>query len=133
MASPEPSVALALITAQPTFDSNTISLYLQVVFSAGGYYQQGGINAGVKAFASALGVNVANFVFAEMINEAPYQSSPPVGGYLYQYNPGTDTIQILAPASGGTQGVMEELQGSYGISAAILNSSLVLKVTYARP
>lgn len=129
MASPEPLVSLALITAQPTFDSNTISLYLQVVFSAGGYYQEGGINSGVQAFASSLGVNTANFLQAIMNNEAVVTSSPLTGGYLYQYNPSTDTIQILYTAADGT---IVEIPASYGISAGILNSSLVLKVTYAR-
>lgn len=129
MPSPEPLVSLALITAQPTFDSNTISLYLQVVFSAGGYYQEGGINSGVQAFASSLGVNTANFLQAIMNNEAVVTSSPLTGGYLYQYNPSTDTIQILYAAADGT---IVEIPASYGISAGILNSSLVLKVTYAR-
>lgn len=118
MASPEPSVSLAQLTASPTFDSNTISLWLQVSFSPGGYYQEGGITGvGVLALAGQLGINKNQFLFADVNSEIN-------GNYSYKYLPITDAMQISYAG--------QEISQSSGMATGILNDVIVMKVTFNR-
>ena len=118
MSSPAPSVSLALLTAQPSFDSNTISLFLQIAFSAGGYYETGGIpGVGLLALASEMGINVNQYLQTLIQSEI-------AGAYTYKYIPSTDSIQIFQNGS--------ELASSAGISTGILNDVIVAKATFNR-
>jgi len=131
MSSPAPVISLAMLTAQPTFDSNTISLYLQISFSTGGYYSTGGVASGVAAFAAALSIDTSQFLFAEINSEVTLTTSPAVGGYLYQYNPATDKIQIIGTGAGNGQ-ALGELASSAGIGASTLNDVVIGKFTWNR-
>jgi hypothetical protein len=124
-------VTLAQLTAQPTIDSNTISFYLQIAFSLG-YYNPGGIAAGVAALVRAASVDDANFLQAIINGEATITSTgslPSSGGFALRYVPSTDKIQIIQTA-GDNAGT--ELTASETIPAAVLAETFVGKFTYNR-
>jgi hypothetical protein len=124
-------VTLAPLTAQPTIDSNTISVFLQLSFSLG-YYNPGGLAAGIAAYVRSAAIDDAQFLQAIIQGEATYTATgslPSAGGFQLRYIPATDKIQIIqqtAPNSG------VELTASETIPAAVLNDTFVAKVTYNR-
>lgn len=131
MASPQlqPTITYApLIPGASTIDQKTITVYLQVAFSAG-FYTVGGIAAGLAAYVNTLGINTTQFLWAEIKSEEPFTSSLGIGGFKYAYNPLNDTIQIFdgAPGTTGT-----ELTASQAIPAGVLNDVIVARFTYNR-
>jgi hypothetical protein len=126
MASPVAVLVLApMQVGTPTdFTSSTVSIWLQVSFAntAGGYYESGGIPSGVQAYASALGINVNQFLQAQIISEEDNDSNGLQ--YTYKYIPTTDSILILGPNG--------ELPPSYAIPSSVIADVVVAKFTYNR-
>jgi hypothetical protein len=100
MAVSVPSFA-ALIPGCTSIDQKTITLWLQVAFSAGTYVT-GGVPAGLQAFAGTLTVNDSEYLWSSFQSEEPFTTSLGIGGFTYRYNPTNDTFQIFdgAPATG---------------------------------
>lgn len=121
-------VSLALLANGPTIDSRTITVYLQLAFNTG-YYNTGGIPAGIGAFINKLGVNTSNPLWVEVQSEDVVGStSASLGNYYYLYNFTYDTIQIFdGPASNATQ-----LQASQLVPVGVLTDTIVGAFTYSR-
>lgn len=130
MASPQldPVVTYAaLIPGAVDITSKTISLWLQVAFSAG-YYTVGGVPAGLQAYVGTWTVNDSQFLWAEFKSEEPLTTSLGIGGYTYRYNPTNDTFQIFDGAASSSN----ELTASQAIPAGVLNDVIVGRVIYNR-
>jgi len=123
MASPAATVALATLTSQPDFSSSTITVFLQISFQAGGYYETGGVPSGIAALVSELGININQFLQADINSETAQGATQ----YTYKYVPATDSLQIYQ--SGVTSG---ELGSSAGIPSAVLNDTIVGAFRYNR-
>jgi hypothetical protein len=121
-------VSIALLGNGPTIDSRTITVYLQLAFGTG-YYNTGGIPAGIAAFINDLTVNTSNPLWAEVHSEDVVGStSASLGNYYYIYNFTYDTIQIFdGPADNAT-----ELQASQLIPVGVLTDTIVGRFTYNR-
>jgi len=130
MASPQlqPTVTFApLIPGGATIDQKTITVYLQLAFSAG-FYTVGGVAAGLASYVNSLTINTSQFLWGEIKSEEPWTTSLGIGGFTYRYNPLNDTIQIFdGPASTGN-----ELTASQAIPAGVLNDIIVGRFTYNR-
>jgi hypothetical protein len=117
MSSPAAVVTLApLQQGTPTdFTSSTVSIWLQIAFQAGGYYESGGLPAGVAAYASSIGINVNSFLQAIITSETDNDSN--AIQYSYKYVPSSDSIMILGPTG--------ELASSAGIPTAVAQDTIV--------
>lgn len=128
MAQNNPTVTLAQLTLGPSIDSRTITLWLQVAFSAG-YYTVGGVPSGIAAFADANGINANQFLAcyfsSEVATTGDGSSLPVSGGITYKYVPSTDKIQMFT-----SNGV--ELTASEAIPLAVINDTVVAQVIYNR-
>lgn len=125
MSSLVPSVSIANLLQGTDISSRTITLWLQLVLSAG-YYTVGGVPAGVAAYADAQTVDASAYLQSFIQGEDPQTASPVVGGYRYKYNPTNDTIQIFLLSDGS------ELTASEAIPAGVLNDVLVGQFIYNR-
>ena len=130
MASPEldPVISIApLIPGASTIDQKTITIYVQLAFSAG-YYTVGGVPAGIQAYAGTLTINDTQFLWGDVRSEEPFTTSLGIGGYNYKYNPLNDTIQIFeGPVATGY-----ELTASQAIPAGVLNDVIIGRFTWNR-
>lgn len=123
MSSLAPVVTYAPLTQGPTIDRLTITLWLQLAFSAG-YYTVGGVPSGLAAFAGTQTIDSAPFLASRIDSEATTSSSPAVAGYTYKYIPSTDKIQIFLNGS--------ELTASQAIPANVLNDIIVGQFIWVR-
>jgi len=128
MAQNWPTVTLAPLTLGPSIDSRTITLWLQVQFSAG-YYTVGGVPAGLAAYASTQTIDNVNFLACYFSSESATttdgSSLPVTGGITYKYIPSTDKIQMFT-ANG------LEFTASEAIPHAVLFDTIVAQVVYVR-
>ena len=118
MASPQldPVVTYAaLVPGAVDITSKTISLWLQVAFSAG-YYTVGGVPAGLQAYVGTWSVNDSQYLWSEFKSEEPFTTSLGIGGFNYRYNPTNDTFQIFD----GPVQASNELTASQAIPAGVL-------------
>lgn len=125
MSSLVPTVTIANLLQGTDISSRTLTLWLQLVFSAG-YYTVGGVPAGVATYAGSQTVDAAAFLQSFIQGEDPQTTSPAVGGYRYKYNPTNDTIQIFLLSNG------VELGASAAIPAEVLNDVIVGQFVYNR-
>lgn len=122
MSSLQPTITLAQLTTGPTIDSRTITVWLQLAFS-GGYYTVGGVQSGIQAFVSGLGVDDAHYLGSFIEGEETVTAT--VGGVRYKYIFDTDKIQLFSAA-----GV--EFTASQAIPVTVLNDIIVGNFTYNR-
>ena len=130
MAAPQldPVITYApLIPGGTTIDQKTITLYVQLAFSAG-FYTVGGIPAGLQAYAGSLTINDTQFLWGDIHSEEPFTSSLGIGGFTYRYNPLNDSIQIFD----GPMQASNELTASQAIPAGVLNDVIVGRFTWNR-
>jgi hypothetical protein len=120
-------VTLADLTQGPSIDSKTITLWLQLSFSLG-YYNPGGLAAGVATLAGKETIDTKFFLQANINGEltvsAGQSSLPAVGGFQYHYVPTTDSIQIFY---NGT-----ELTASETVPSGVINDVVVGSFQYQR-
>lgn len=80
----------------PDITSRTISIWGQVVLTAG-TYQTGGLAMGLLQFADSRTVDFNGFLQCEVWDEEPLTSS---NSFTYWYSPVTDTLQIYDNTTG---------------------------------
>ena len=139
----QPSVTYTNLLSGVDITKNTIQLWLQVTFGngpGGEFYTVGGIAAGLKAYASSLGISAnAQFLAANIGSEVAVSgggvSLPTTGGYVYKYIPSTDVIQIfqgLTSGVGATSGYGIELGASEPIPPGVLDDIIVMNAVWNR-
>lgn len=111
---------------------STIQVFAQVTFGPG-FYTVGGIPAGLKAYASGLGISAnAQYLTSYWQSEAVTQgalSLPTQAGYAYKYIPASDLLQIFAiTANSDTY----ELGASEPIPPGVLNDIIVVQAIWVR-
>ena len=111
---------------------STIQVFAQATIGPG-FYTVGGVPAGLKAYASSLGISAnAQYLTSYWQSEAVTQgalSLPTQAGYIYKYIPSLDVIQIFSQSAATDT---FELGASEPIPPGVLNDIIIVQAIWVR-